>query len=218
MGVSVWSIEGGSKMVKKAKATGRIWVLVAGAAVVLALVLVLQASQGGGAAERWVIRTAALMGYFCVFGAILSSAYMKQLVRYFGRSFVKVHHMVAISGLVLIVLHPLVVVWRLLSPRFLIPSTQSWYVFFAYGGSVAWYLIGAAVLIAVLRKRIGKHWKLLHMLNYIAFWMVTVHGWLIGTNVQGVVMRVIFALLALVVLWVLVRRRLADRKRARRKA
>ena len=192
--------------------------LAAGAAVVLALVLALQASQGGGNAERWVIRTAGLMGYLCVFSAILSSAYVKQLVRFFGRSFVKVHHVVAISGLVLIVLHPLVVAWRLLSPRFLIPSTQSWYVFFAYGGSVAWYLIGVAVLIAFLRKRFGKHWKLLHMLNYVAFWLVTVHGWLIGTNVQGPVMRVIFALLALIVLWVLVQRRLADRKRKRRRA
>ena len=195
----------------------RMWVLAAGAAAVLSLVLVLQASQGGGDAKRWVIRTAGLMGYLCVFAAIVSSAYVVQLVRFFGRSFVKLHHVVSIAGLVLITLHPLVVSWSLLNHQVLMPSTQSWYSFFAYGGSVAWYLIGAAALIAALRKRIGKPWKLLHALNYAAFWLATVHGWLVGTNVQGPVVRVIFALLALTVLWVLVQRRLADRRRKKRR-
>ena len=165
-----------------------------------------------------MIRTAGLMGYSCVFGAILSSAYVKELVRFFGRSFVKVHHMMSITGLVLITLHPLMVAWNLLSLRLWVPSTQSWHAFFAYGGSVAWYLIGVAALVAAVRKRIGKHWKLLHTLNYVAFCLATVHGWLIGTNVQGPVMRVLFALLALIVLGVLVQRRLADQKLKRRKA
>ena len=106
---------------------------------------------------------------------------------------------------------------QVLNHRVLMPSTQSWYAFFAYGGSVAWYLILIAALIAALRKRIGKPWKVLHTLNYVAFGMATVHGWLIGTNVQGPVMRVIFVLLALIVLGVLVQRRLADRKRKKRR-
>jgi DMSO/TMAO reductase YedYZ heme-binding membrane subunit len=203
-------------MAKKQKPS-RMWVLAAGAAAMLALVVVLQASQGGGDAKRWVIRTAGLMGYFCVFAAILSSAYVVQLVRFFGRSFVKVHHAVSIAGLILISVHPLVVSISVLNHQVLMPSTQSWYSFFAYGGSVAWYLIGAAALIAAMRKRIGKPWKLLHALNYVAFWLATVHGWLVGTNVQGPVVRVIFALLALTVLWVLVQRRLADRRRKKRR-
>lgn len=204
-------------MAKKGK-EGRVWILAAAGLLVLVLVVGLEAVQGGGGAVNWLTRTAALMGYFCVFASILSSAYVKQLVRFFGRSFVKVHHLISISGLVLLLIHPLAVAWNASSLKVFIPATNSWYSFFALGGRPAWYLIGVAALIAALRKRVGKNWKLLHMLNYVAFWLATVHGWLIGTNVQGPAMRVLFALLALTVLWVLLQRRLAERTRKRRRA
>jgi sulfoxide reductase heme-binding subunit YedZ len=202
-------------MTKKGK-QGRVWILAAVGVLVLALVLVLEAAQGANEPIYWVIRTAALMGYFCVFGSILSSAYMKQLVRFFGRSFVQVHHVVAISGLALIVIHPLAVAWNASSLQVFVPATNSWFSFFALGGRPAWYLIGVAAVIAFFRKRIGRNWKLLHMLNYLAFWLATVHGILIGSNVQGIAMRVLFVLLALIVLGVLVQKRLAVRRRKKR--
>ena len=69
-------------------------------------------------------------------------------------------------------------------------------------------LLGIGVLAAVLRGTVGKNWRLLHYVNYVAFWLATVHGILIGSNVQSWVMRGVFILLALIVLGVLLHKRL----------
>ena len=96
----------------------------------------------------WFIRTCAVLGYLCVFVAALSSIYMRELVRWFGRSFVKTHHVVTVTGLVLLTLHPLAVAWNFGSPSVLIPQGGSWMDFFRWGGRWAWYLIGIASLVA----------------------------------------------------------------------
>ncbi|MBN1935929.1 MAG: ferric reductase [Anaerolineae bacterium] len=193
-------------MTKQSK-KGKLWYLAVIGAAVLALVIVLEAIQPNNTPLDWVIRSAALLGYFCVFGAIVSSAYIRQMMQFFGRPFLRVHHIISIAGLVLITIHPLGVAWNALGLKVFIPDVSSWYAFLAYGGRPAWYLIGVASLVAALRKPIGKNWKLLHYLNYLAFWLATVHGILIGANVQNVVMRIVFVVLALIVLGVMVQKR-----------
>jgi sulfoxide reductase heme-binding subunit YedZ len=161
----------------------------------------------------WVIRIAALMGYFCVFGAVVTSAYLRQMIRWFGRPFLKVHHTLSIAGLVLVTIHPLAVAWQALSLRVFIPAVDSWYRFFALGGRPAWYLLGIGALVAVLRRPLGKNWRSLHTLNYLAFWLATVHGILIGTSVQNWAMRLVFGAMALGALGVFVQKRLGARRR-----
>ncbi|MBN1979277.1 MAG: hypothetical protein JW918_17920 [Anaerolineae bacterium] len=181
--------------------------------VVAAVVVALQFLQPGAPPISWVIRIAALMGYFCIFGAIVTSAYLRQMVRWFGRPFLKVHHTLSIAGLVLVTIHPLAVAWQALSLRVFIPAVDSWYSFFALGGRPAWYLLGVGALAAVLRGVIGKKWRLLHALNYLAFWLATVHGILIGTSVQNWAMRLVFGAMALGVLAVFVQKRISTRRR-----
>jgi sulfoxide reductase heme-binding subunit YedZ len=181
---------------------------------VFAMVAVfLQFLQPGTPPIYWVIRIAALMGYFCVFGAIVTSAYMRQMVRWFGRPFLKVHHTLSVTGLILTTIHPLAVAWQALSLRVFIPAVDSWYGFFAFGGRAAWYLLGIGALVAVLRGAVGKNWRLLHYLNYLAFWLATVHGILIGANVQNWVMRLVFGAMASGVLGVFVQKRTRARRR-----
>jgi hypothetical protein len=178
-----------------------------------AMVVLLQLLQPDAPPISWVIRIAALMGYFCIFGAIVTSAYLRQVVRWFGRPFIKIHHILSIAGLSLVTIHPLAIAWQALSLRVFIPAVDSWYRFFAFGGRTAWYLLGIGALAAVLRGAIGKNWKLLHILNYLAFWLATVHGILIGTNVQTWPMRVVFGAMALIVLGVFVQKRAIIRRR-----
>jgi sulfoxide reductase heme-binding subunit YedZ len=181
---------------------------------VFAMVAVfLQFLQPGTPPIYWAIRIAALMGYFCVFGAIVTSAYMRQMVRWFGRPFLKVHHTLSVTGLILTTIHPLAVAWQALSLRVFIPAVDSWYGFFAFGGRAAWYLLGIGALVAVLRGAVGKNWRLLHYLNYLAFWLATVHGILIGANVQNWVMRLVFGAMASGVLGVFVQKRTRARRR-----
>jgi len=182
-------------------------VLVAAAVVVLLQLLLPNATPTG-----WVIRSAALMGYFCIFGAIVTSAYLRQMTRWFGRPFLKVHHILSRVGLVLATIHPLAVAWQALSLRVFIPAFDSWYAFFALGGRPAWYLFGIGATAAVLRGAIGKNWRLLHVLNYVAFGLATVHGIMIGTSVQNWPMRVVFGAMALIVLGVFVRKRALTRR------
>ena len=48
---------------------------------IAAVVVLLQLLQPNATPISWVIRIAALMGYFCIFGAIITSAYLKQVIR-----------------------------------------------------------------------------------------------------------------------------------------
>ncbi len=193
---------------KKQSKQGNVWYLVAIGAAVLVFVLLVEFIQPGGRPIDWAIRVLALAGYFCVFGAIVSSAYIREMRRFFGKPFLKVHHIISITGFSLITLHPVLVAWKAYSLRVFIPDVKSWYGFFSLGGRPAWYLIGLAALAAKMRKPIGKKWKLLHYLNYVAFWLATVHGVLIGSNVQTLLMRGVFVVLGVIVLGVMVKKRL----------
>ncbi len=186
-------------------------VLLGAVILVVAAVLLLQLLYPNAAPINWVIRTTALIGYFCVFGAILTSAYLRQVVRWFGRPFIKIHHILSLSGLVLVTIHPLAVAWQARSLRVFVPAVDSWYRFFALGGRPSWYLLGIATLAAVLRRTIGRNWRWLHTLNYLAFWLATAHGILIGSSVQNWPMRAVFGAMALIVLGVLLQKRMGSK-------
>ncbi len=195
-------------MTKKSKRGNPALLVVIGAVVViLVLIVELTIPKDRNQPVDWLIRVTALAGYFCVLAAIVSSAYMRQMTQFFGKSFLKVHHIASIVGLALVTVHPLGVAWKQLSLRVFVPDASSWYQFLLLGGRPSWFLIVIASLVAALRKPIGKNWKWLHYLNYLAFWLATVHGILIGGNVQNLPMRILFIASALVVLGVMVQKR-----------
>jgi DMSO/TMAO reductase YedYZ heme-binding membrane subunit len=156
----------------------------------------------------WFIRTCAVLGYLCVFVAALSSIYMRELVRWFGRPFVKTHHVVTVTGLILLALHPLAVAWNFGSLGVFVPQFGSWIAFLRWGGPVAWYLIGIASLVALFRTRLRDQWRYLHWLNYLAFLLASVHAILLGSDFQSTAMRVIPIALSLALVAVFVQKRL----------
>lgn len=166
-----------------------------------------------GSPLNWFIRGTALLGYLAVFLSIISSAYMKQIYRIFGRSFIKVHHILSVAGLILVTLHPLGEALRSTSFRVFLPRFDSWRVFLQLGGRPAWYLIVAASLAAVLRKTIGKNWRVVHFLNYVAFSLGTAHAIMIGTELQHAVSRAVAVILAAVVVATFIQKRLQRRRK-----
>ena len=191
------------------------YLILAGVAV-LALVIITLATQPPPTPIYWLIRGAALLGYLTIFLAIVSSAYMPQLVRFFGRPFVKVHHVASITALVAMMVHPLSLAWENGTLSVFVPRFDSLRVFLTLAGRVVWPLVGIAALAAWLRKPIGKNWRVVHYLNYLAFWLVTAHAILIGSNFQSLAMRVIAIVLALVTVAVLIQKRLPRRRGARK--
>jgi DMSO/TMAO reductase YedYZ heme-binding membrane subunit len=184
--------------------------------VAVVLVTLSIALQPFGSPLDWVIRAAAMLGYLAVFVTAVTSAYMRELFQLLGRPFIRVHHVYSVAGLGLITLHPLAAALRSSSLLVFLPDFSSFYQFFSLGGRPAWYFIVAASLAALYRAAIGQRWRLIHYLNYVAFLLATVHAVLIGTDFVSPVMKGIAILMALVVTWVLVRKRVQRRKVQRR--
>jgi predicted ferric reductase len=121
-----------------------------------------------------------------------------------------------VTGLALVTLHPLGVAARSADPGVFLPKFSSLYLFFSLGGRPAWYLIGVAVLAAVFRKRIKDRWRVVHYLNYIAFFLATVHAIMIGTDFVSPVMKAVSVVMALAVVGVFVQKRV-QRSRLKRR-
>jgi sulfoxide reductase heme-binding subunit YedZ len=187
--------------------SGKTWYLILIGIVALILVSGLISLRPYGTPLNWLIRGAALMGYLAIFLSVLSSAYMRQIYRIFGRPFVKVHHVLSVTGLVLVTLHPLGAAIDAGSLKVFLPKFDSWGIFLELGGRPAWYLIAAASLAAVLRKTIGRTWRTIHFLNYLAFLLVTVHAIMIGTDLQHTIVKAVSVALALVVVVIFIQKR-----------
>jgi sulfoxide reductase heme-binding subunit YedZ len=195
------------------KRNHRIWYLILGGFAAMILIGGLIALQPYGTPLNRLVRGAGALGYLAIFLAIISSNYMRQLVRFFGRPFVQIHHILSVTGMVMVTLHPLGAAWSNASLQVWLPRLDSWLTFLQWGGPPAWYLIAAASSTAVLRKAISWNWKTLHLLNYVAFLLGTVHANLLGTDFQHTVVRAMSAAFALAVLVTLIRKRFQRRSR-----
>lgn len=203
-------------MANKRKALS-LWYLAPVGILALILTIAAESTNTSGTPLNWAIRGAALLGYQSVFLAIISSAYMRQLVRLFGRPFVQVHHVMSVASLIFITLHPLGVALDGATLSVLVPRFDSALAFLELGGQPAWYLIALAALVALLRRSIGQPWRVVHMLNYIAFLLATVHANLIGIHLQYTVPRAVSVVMALVIVGVFVQKRLRRRRPVKRR-
>jgi DMSO/TMAO reductase YedYZ heme-binding membrane subunit len=197
----------------KKKNTRGTWYLILAGIVAAALVAGLISLQPHGSPLNWFVRGLALLGYMTVFLTIVSSAYMRQIYRILGRPFVKAHHILSVTGLILLTLHPIGVTIQNARLSVFLPRFNSLRAFLQWGGAPAWYLIGLAALAAVLRKPIGKGWRPIHILNYVAFALASVHAFLLGSELQWLGMRILLIVLVAIVIITFVQKRLQRRKR-----
>lgn len=166
-----------------------------------------------GTLLRWIVRDLALLGYVAVFLAIISSHYKKQVVKIFGRSFPNAHHVLSVTGLALLTLHPIGVAWDELDAMVFIPVFFPVNDMLRYGGRIAWYVLVVAALTAVWRKRIGRKWRTIHNLNYAAFAFGTIHANLLGANFEDWPVRIVSLAMLLVVAVLFVRQQIETRKK-----
>jgi len=194
------------------------WMLIAGVAPGVLVAVTVVALDPLSASIEGAIRMGAVLGYLTVFLAALSSNYMRELTRFFGRAFVRVHHVASLTALVALLVHAATVVWRAGSVSVVVPLLSSARAFFSQGGRPALWLILIAAAVALLRKKIGTQWKMIHRLNYLAFLLGTIHAQMLGRNFQHLAVRIVSAAMAagVVAVFVLKRRTQARRKRQRR--
>ncbi len=147
---------------------------------------------------NFLIRFAALFGFTSMFLATATTPFMVELYKIFGKSFIKIHHLFSISGLVLITVHPVAFAISVLDITVFIPVLFPWDQFWTLAGRPALIIIYIAVLAAILRKKFPDHWRLFHFLNYIALFFGYVHGILIGTDFQNPGIFILFTAMIIV--------------------
>jgi hypothetical protein len=191
-------------------------ILIALIVVTLALVAVTIALDQIYTPLNGVIRAGALLGYLAVFLTSLASNYMRELTRYFGRTFIKLHHAASITALASLATHASAAAWRSGSLSTFLPRFDSLQTFLSLGGRLAIWLFALTALTALFRRKLRNAWRPLHWLNYVAFLLGTVHAQLIGTSFQYLVVRLVSGAMALALIGVFINKRVQRARRARR--
>jgi DMSO/TMAO reductase YedYZ heme-binding membrane subunit len=168
--------------------------------------------QPGGAPLYNALRVAAMAGFALIYVAILSSLFLRELVHALGQPFIKVHHVLSIVALVLVTLHPLGWAVYNQSASVLLPVFSSWAGLVRKLGPIIWLLLTFGLGSALARRKV-KPWRIVHWLNYVAFWLAAVHAWMLGSNAQSLGMRIAIVLMAASVVGAFVWKRLKMRKK-----
>ncbi|MBD3405180.1 MAG: hypothetical protein GF411_03475 [Candidatus Lokiarchaeota archaeon] len=160
-----------------------------------------------------IIRVAALTGFVSLFVASILSSFTRQIYKIFSKPFVKIHHLFAIVGLILITIHPLALAISQMNLAVFIPDVSSLENFLILGGRPAIYIIYIVLFAGFARRMIPKYWKILHGSIYIALLLAYIHGVLIGTDFQNPGIFVLFSSMMVLSLIVLVYKRYVVWKR-----
>lgn len=167
---------------------------------------------------NFVIRFGALFGFTSLFITTLMTPFVVQLYKIFGSSFIRIHHLFSIAGLILITLHPVAFAISRLDITVFVPVFDTWYGFWSLGGRLALILIYIAVIGALLRKKLTKNWRIIHILNYVALFLIYVHGVLIGSDFQNIGIFIIFTIMIVMSFGVLLYKRYLSFKRKKGKS
>jgi hypothetical protein len=128
------------------------------------------------------IRLCALYGFVALAIATAMTPFLKEITLAFGRSFLRIHHILAIFGIIFVTLHPVFFAISRMSLAVFIPRFDSWLVFWELAGRPALYLVYIATAAALLRRMTPKYWRPFHAIMYIVLLFAIVHGNLIGTD------------------------------------
>jgi DMSO/TMAO reductase YedYZ heme-binding membrane subunit len=147
-----------------------------------------------------IIRLCALLGYVSMVTAAIMTPFAVQLYQLFKKNFIKMHHAFALSGLILITLHPVIFAITVLNILVFVPVIDDWVLFWELAGRPALILIYIGVIAGFLRNKVKKYWKMIHALLYIALFFGLVHGTLIGTSFQNILIIILYYTLFIMVI------------------
>ncbi|WP_410807810.1 ferric reductase [Methanohalobium sp.] len=148
---------------------------------------------------KLIYRASGIFGYLLVFSAIVSSEYMTQIKKLFGQTFLKFHHNIIKLAFILMVLHPVSFALDIQNLQVFLPVFYPPVTFLELAGRPALYIFVIVIITAVYRKKIIKNWKKIHLFNYLAFFMVSIHALLIGTDFSSTGMKILsFSMMATV--------------------
>lgn len=160
------------------------------------VVFVLYIIKPLGSPLEEAIRFFALFGLLNLAISSIMAAFTREIYKIFGKPFIKIHHIVALTGLGFVILHPILFAIYSESAAVFVPKFDSWIIFWVFAGRVAIYFIIVAVIAGFLQKQIPKFWRYLHGLNYFALVFGFVHGIYSGVTLgNSIALQVIFSII-----------------------
>jgi predicted ferric reductase len=173
------------------------------------------AVQDATALTYLFLRLTGLYGFILIFVQIMIGAYMDFARRVFGPRILNFHIQEGFVAYGLILAHPVLFLLNkalagapdmldLLVPRF----TTSYEVYLSFG-KFGFILLTIAVLATRFRKTpfLQKHWRKLHILNYVAFWLIFSHSFNVGSDTQAGVFSWLYPVMAILVIFSIFYRR-----------
>lgn len=166
----------------------------------LTVILIVILSDSGGDPLYNLMRICGLCGFLSLSGAVLINLNKPRLMTILGKPFLPVHHLFALSGLILITLHPVIFILLTSDLTAFIPDVSSLYLLLANGGRIAIILVYISFLAVLFRSALLSRWKVIHRLIYPALIIAYIHANLLGTNLSHPVIRLIYgAMIVLIV-------------------
>jgi len=124
--------------------------------------------------ERTIVRVMGLSALIIVFYGATITLFLKYIVKHFGTSFVRIHHIFILSGFTLLLIHGITYFITLSSGSNIGFGTM----FSMIGDSCA--II--AIIAAIKREKWKNGWRYIHMLMYVMIFFITFHGIFGGTD------------------------------------
>lgn len=188
--------------------------LLFGILVLYVLPLLVIAGQETSWSLYTILRIAGVWGFISLSLGALLNLKKGAVKSQFGRPFLKIHHYFAISGLILITVHPVLYAYLALDPGVFIPDFSSVYSLFATGGRIAFILLYLAFCAGLARMALKNRWRYIHALVYPALIIAAVHANLIGQTMTHPIISLIINGLVLLVCGMFVYVRVSKRKPA----
>jgi len=159
------------------------------------------------------IRFAGLAGFVLLTVAAVITPFPREIYRNFGTSFVKFHHLFALSGLILITLHPVFLTLKFMDTSVFIPQFWPIYKFLVLAGRPSLILIYIALAGILLRRFMPVYWRAVHALIWVALILGIIHGNLIGTDLKNPGVFILFNALAVVSVGAFIAKRLKQKSK-----
>ncbi len=150
------------------------------------------ASASSRGIEVVVIRFLGLYGFLFLSIAALTTPFLVEITRAFGRPFIKVHHAFAAIGIVLVTLHPIFNALQTLTLEVFVPIFSSWTSFWIYAGRPALYLFYIGIVAALLRIKHPRYWRIFHALVYVVLFFGIIHANLLGGDFTNIGIQIIY--------------------------
>ncbi len=190
------------------------WLVITGIVVFFAIPVAVVATNPSISPLTSGIRIAGLTGFVALAGAMIMTPFLPEIYRNFGRPFLRIHHLFAVAGIILVTLHPVLLAIRLMTVAVFLPAFGSLYEFFALGGRLALILMYGALAGVFIRAAIPAWWRVLHALMWVVLVLALLHGMLIGTDFREPIIGALFTTLTIAALGAFFAKRIKRRRTA----